>query len=119
MFKWFRNKGQHQQKQPSPKSAPRKRARVVQVSYCRLEQELRGLSPAQNEKGYAYFWRFAHDPHIGHRVIVPVFDGELEAAVIVGLGRQGYDGPVKDIARLLTAKEMKLTPEAIHSQAGQ
>lgn len=109
MFKWFRNRGR-QQRQPTQKSAPRKRAQVVQVSYVPLEDELR-LNPTQNKKGYAYFWRFADDPQIGQRVIVPVFDGELHAAVIVGFGRQGYDGPLKDIARLPTAKEMKLTPE--------
>jgi len=83
-----------------PSGAKKKpRARVVRVGTLREGQvieEPRG-------GGWAYFWREESTPQLGQRVLVPFgFDDELEEFVIIGFGRDGYDGPVKSIITVLS-----------------
>lgn len=110
MFKWLGSSRKPKPERPAPSKA-RKRAAVVQVLYFPLTEPLPDIKSGQNERGYGYFWRLPEDPQLGQRVVVPVEGEGLKSAVIIGFGRQGYDGPLKTVSRTLSRREARKTPE--------
>ncbi|GAA1410410.1 AAA family ATPase [Oerskovia paurometabola] len=55
------------------------------------------LAPQDDRRGYAFAWRPATPPRVGD---VGIDDAGREV-VVVGLGRHGYDGPLRDVVELL------------------
>ena len=91
-----------QQPTPSRGQGRGDSASYVRVAYREFHQE----APTESEGGYLYRWALPQPPFTGARIIVPAA-GEMKQAVVVGPGRRSdYSGPLEDVSRLATAKEL-------------
>lgn len=73
----------------------------MQVQFRELHQPIK-----EGRRGYAYRWPMVQEPKVGDRVFVEVEGLDDEPAVVVGFGREGYDGDLVEVRRLATPKEI-------------
>ncbi|WP_242496318.1 AAA family ATPase [Xylanimonas protaetiae] len=66
------------------------------------------LAPQDDRRGYAFAWRPATRPRVGDVGI----DDAGRAVVVVGFGRHGYDGPVRDVVELLPGNVIDVVAQA-------
>lgn len=97
---WKKKKQQPARPKQQP-ARPASEMPVVQVQFKDFDEAFK-----EGAQGYAYRWPMGRDPQIGDRIWVPVAYDDDHPAVVVGFGRGGYRGAVKQVRRFATAEEI-------------